>query len=135
MITTLVEGLAQWLSDRDLADYKPVEPYAPTDRAVTIKRLPTTPDTSLAIYPYNTDDATTLPGTEVSIQLRFRGPASDRLYADRWADKVAKELHWRHHFNLGDVRIQRSQRVVTVPLGADDNGREERADSYTFLLM
>lgn len=137
MITTadLVGGLARWLDDEGLADYKTDEPYLKSDRAVTVKRFPASPDIAVAIYPYGTGDATLVPGSTFDVQLRFRGPAGDRLFADRWADEVAAKLHWKHQFLLGDVHVQRSQRVLAVPLGADDNGREERADSYELILL
>lgn len=128
-----MEGLAAWLDEEGLADYKPAG-YSATDRAVTFKRLPTQPDTAVAVAVYGVADATVVPGTQVSIQLRFRAAAGDRLSVDAWADQVADRLHWRHQFMAGTVRVQRARRTIAAMLGVDDNGREERADSYEITL-
>lgn len=133
-ISDLVTGLAQWLDNEGLADYKHSEPYGPADRAVTIKTLPSSPDNALAIFPYGVTDARVLPNLEVRVQLRFRS-AGSRLSVDQWADAVAAKLHWAHHLKLGDITVQRAERTIIAPFGPDDNGREERADSYTFILL
>lgn len=133
-ISDLVAGLAQWLDDEGLADYKPTDPYVSNDRAVTIKSLPTNPDDALAIFPYGVTDARVLPNMEIRVQLRFRS-AGSRLSVDQWADSVAEKLHWAHYLKFGDVTVQRAERTIIAPFGPDDNGREERADSYTFILL
>lgn len=132
-VSNVLEGFAQWLDDNGYAMYKPDEPYAASDHAVTLKRLPTKPDTAVSVTPYMVDDGTVLPTNTVRVQLRFR--AGSDIDVDQWADEVAEALHWNHHFSMGNVQVQRAERVLAASLGLDDNGREERADSYELILL
>lgn len=131
----LVEGLAQWLQDEGLGSYRPDTEYQAGERAITARTLPREPDWAVAIAPYQVDDATTLPTQAVMVQLRFRAPAvGPRTSVDEWADQVAGRLHFRHNFDVGGVHVSRAQRVLVAPLGSDESGREERADSYEIIV-
>lgn len=133
-ISTIIESLAQFLDDTGVASYYPdVYPPGFTGPAVSLKRLPKLPDDAVAVAVYDMDDATVLPGTWVSVQLRFRA-AGARTRVDDLADLAFEQLHFRHHFDMGGVLVQRSRRINMASLGPDENGRDERADNYELLL-
>ena len=131
----IVEGTCEWLDAQGLATYKPGGVYAANDKAATIKRLPSYPDNAVAVSLYSTQDATVLPNATVRIQLRFRAAKGSRTAVDEWADEVASHLHWKRNLTLGAVKVARAERINTAPMGADDNGREERADNYELILL
>ncbi len=64
------------------------------------------------------------------VQLRFRGPKNAPDGADRLADIVRPILTGiSREYGISGIR-----RLSLAPLGADNNGREERADNYYIIL-
>ena len=99
------------------------------------KLVPPNPDWALTVAPYSVTDEVTLPNQTVMMQLRFRAPADQPMTAvDDWADAVADALNLAYQFEAGDVKVARARRTLVAPLGVDDNGRMERADSYEFIV-
>lgn len=134
-LAPLVEGLCQWLNDEGLGTYRPDSSYQAGERAIVVRAFPPAPDWAVAVAPYQVDDATTLPNITVMVQLQFRAPADQPMTAvDEWADQVADQLHFKHNFTAGNVHVSRARRVLVAPMGADDSGREERADSYELIV-
>jgi hypothetical protein len=134
-VAEVVEGLCQWMQDKGHGAYKPADPYEASERAVCAYALPVGPDYAVAVAPYSVDDPTVLPDVRVRVQLRFRAPANlPRTSVDRWADQVASDLHFKHNFTAGLLHISRCQRIIVAPMGADEKGRFERADSYELIL-
>lgn len=133
-VKELLEGLAGWLAAGGFGVYKTTSPYGTADRAITIKRLPASPDWALAVNVYDISDEIMLPTKRVRVQLRFRAPGSPTA-VDEWADNVAAALHGLHHFTAGNVRIERAERINFAALGVDDNRREERTDNYELILQ
>lgn len=133
--TDVITGVCRWLDANEFGTYRADAPYRPADRAITARRLPATPDWAIAVATYGQDDGLVTPDREINIQLRFRTAHEAGITAvDDWADRVFDALHMRHRITMGGVRVQRVVRTLSAPLGADENGREERADSYTLLL-
>lgn len=132
-VSAVTKGLATLLDAEEIGTYRVASAYGPDETAITIKRLPAAPATAIAIAAYDVEDATVVPGDRVRVQLRFRAPG-ERTAVDDLADSVLPLLHWRHHYDLGDIRVQRSERLIVADLGPDENGREQRADSYEFLI-
>lgn len=132
-VAAVRRGLAQWLgANVESATWHETDPYASTDWAVTLRDLPSQPDTAVAVEVYNTQSDLVLPGTEVRVQLTFRGHGD---HADEFADEVLAALHGLHHFTAGDVQIQRARHLFAAPLGPDDNRRERRTDNYELWVM
>ncbi|MBN8883400.1 MAG: hypothetical protein J0H73_13930 [Salana multivorans] len=125
------ESVAAFLVGEGIAALAP----ATAGTAITYKRLPVTPDRAIAVTVYDIEDSITLPDVTVLVQLRFRGETNDRTDVDDLADSVAAVLDGRHQFTVGALHVQRARRVSFSPQGADDNGREERADNYALVLM
>ncbi len=134
-LAPLVEGLCQWLHDEGFGVYRPDSAYQSGERAIVVRAFSPAPDWAVAVALYQVDDATTLPNITVTVQLRFRAPADQPNTAvDEWADQVAGHLHFKHNFTAGTVHVSRARRVLVAPMGADDSGREERADSYELIV-
>lgn len=127
-------GLAEWIgSTVEDAVWSTSEPYAPTNRAVTLRDLPSEPDTAVAVELYHREDDLVLPDTEIRVQLTFRGRGDA---ADDFADDVFQALHGLHHAALpGGLILQRAARLYAAPLGPDDNRRERRSDNYALTFM
>lgn len=132
--TTLTLELCRHLHTLGAGIFNETTPYAPTDHAITIKHLPTSPDHALAVAVYGVEDP--VPGlvdVTVQVQLRFRAPGPV-LAVDEWADRVHGLLQYRHGVVMGDLRVSRVRRLSVAPLGQDANRREERADNYELIV-
>ena len=132
-LENVTRGVCEWLDAQGFAVFRPDTPYVAGERAVTFRALPKAPVEAVSVNLYGVDDDLTLPSTTVSVQLRFR--ASSEATVNVWADQVASSLHMRHGLKMGDLVVQRAVRTIVAPLGVDENGRVERADSYDLLLM
>lgn len=92
--------------------------------------LQATPDQAVAVAAYDgTDDVVN--GLAVRwVQLRFRGSPGDRTGADALASTAFAALQ-----GLARVAgLSLVTRTVVAQLGADENDRQERADSYQIIL-
>lgn len=134
-LSEVLTGLAAFLDSEGVGTWRgDGTPYSPGETAVTLKRLPTSPDAAIAIASYDVEDGTDQPVHRVLVQLRFRAGGS-RTAVDDLADAAKTVLHMRHRYDLpGGVRVQRSRRLSVADLGTDDNRREERADNYELIL-
>lgn len=86
------------------------------------------PDRAVGWRVYDTADGPYLKGRRA--QLRSRGAINDRAGADELADAVVARL----------AAISRERGISHIsdhtftPLGADESGRQERADNFTITL-
>jgi hypothetical protein len=133
-VSEVLLGLAEFLHDEGVAVWRPTTGYLAAERAITIKELPAAPDAAVALSAYGVTDDVVLPDVEVRVQLRFRSGGS-RTAVDDFADDAFDVLHGRHGFTLGTLRVHQARRLSSLPLGADDNRRHERADNYGLILM
>lgn len=131
-VSEVRRGMAEWLGENIESATWSEGAYAPTDWAVTLRDLPSQPNVAVAVEVYNAYSDLVLPGTEVRIQLTFRGHGDT---ADEFADEVLDALHGLHHFTAGNVHIQRARHLYAAPLDPDGNGRERRTDNYELLVM
>lgn len=86
------------------------------------------PDRAVGVRLYDIADADDVRGRRA--QFRFRGSPWDRASADALADEAERVL-------TSLVRFQGISGVVResfARLGADESGRDERADNYTITL-
>ncbi|MFI6182532.1 minor capsid protein [Nonomuraea sp. NPDC051191] len=129
----LLTGLAQLLAAGGVGDWDPDGVYTSAQTALTIGGLPPSPDGAIALAMYGTGTSLDDPvnaDTVVQVQARMRGGADPRL-VDDLADGVYDQVH-----GLADTRLVTgvfvllAQRRIVAPLGRDDSGRWERADSY-----
>lgn len=133
-ISDVLKNLCAYLDSAGVGTYRSTGKYETDETAITIKRLPTSPDRAIAVAAYNSADDITLPTVAVSIQIRFRA-GDNRTDVDDLADEAFSQLHGRHHFLMGEMKVARAHRVNFAGLGVDDNRREERADNYELLFQ
>lgn len=132
----VIDGMCRWLSAQGFGVYRTDTPYVEGEKAIVVRRFPIDPDTALSVAIYDQTDSLQTPDRTVNVQLRFRTGKDARLTdVDDWADDVFQALNMKHGFDMGGIHVQRAVRKITAPLGADENGREERADSYELLLL
>lgn len=104
--------------------------YLASEVAVVYGTLGDTPDRGAGVTLYDGDDSV-VNGLAVRwVQVRFRGPRGDRTGADELASQAFAVMQ-----GLARVAgLSLVQRVIVAQLGTDENGRQERADSYQILL-
>ena len=103
----------------------------PADRVgVFYGPIPDAPDMAVGVRVYGgTDDVEVYSPTR-SVQLLIRGARNQPDSADRLASLAFLMLQGR----MRTGGINHIQRTSFGPLGADVNGREERAENYTITL-
>lgn len=113
-----------WSYDPDPA----ADPYPEDVVGIYYGALQPTPDRAIAVRVYSpiSDDEI----LARRVQLRFRGGAYDVTGADRLAGIAFTVLHELSRVGgISDIR-----RISAGPFGADNTGREERADNYQAIL-
>lgn len=127
----LTEHVCQALADAGLGwKYQPTTPYGSGDVGIFYGDIADSPDQAVGVRVYSTvDDIRT--GLAIRfVQLHFRGAKGVRRGADAMAGKAFGALHGRHHAGV----VSRYVRTSSAQLGADANGRQERADNYQIIL-
>lgn len=128
----LVTRVIETLANRCGWAWRPNGPtYTATETGLYYGPIGTTPDLAVGVTLYATDDDLLLDGSRYSasvrrVQIRFRGAKGDPTSADQLASAAFRALQ-----GLSRVAgLNHAQRILTAPLGVDDNARTERADSY-----
>ena len=103
----------------------------PADRVgVFYGPIPDAPDRAVGVRVYGgTDDPEVYSPTR-SVQLLFRGARNRPDGADELADEAFTPLQRR--VRSGGINF--AYRISFGPLGADGNGRQERADNYQIVI-
>ncbi|MFD4957147.1 minor capsid protein [Microbacterium sp. NPDC058389] len=88
------------------------------------------PDRAVGVRVYGTEDRLTESLSERRAQIRFRGARGDARGANKLAAPAFTLLQGLSRVGgISDIR-----RLSMAPLGADNNGREERTDNYIITL-
>lgn len=109
--------------------------YALSETGIVLKVVPPSPDRSITVTAYATDEPIN-PGDPVltwRVQVRTRAPGMPDV-VDDLAD-AAKDALVVHHQEWNGLRVQRCHRFSVIPMGEDDNRRHERADNYELILL
>lgn len=128
--TQLAHGLAEHLAGAEIALYQPNGTYHPDEVGIAIGVMPTTPPSVLVLTPYPLADDVDQADSVLGLQIRARSPGPDPRPALDLLDAVFDELHGASHLNLGGAVVHLAQRTASVPLGRDQSGRYEHADTY-----
>lgn len=96
-------------------------------------RLPDKPDDAVFIGIY-LDDRHNDTSPTISFQVRGRTAGQDPRTTNTLMDNTFGLLHNISNTTWGDTRVLLCRRTIRAPLGADTNGRYERADSYQLIL-
>ncbi len=133
-VRDVLRGIAAHLDAAGVGKWSETEPVAADQTLIALKRLPQSPDRALAVSVYDLDLDVALPTTGVMVQILARAPgASDDV--DDLADDVIDVMHAVHHATWGALRVERCVHESSAPLGADDNGREERSDNFRIITQ
>ena len=108
--------------------------YSGTSPAVVFGRIPDKPDNLIAVNIYDDQRDRDDTSPDVYVQLRFRTGGRDPRTTNALADSVFLAIHDASNVVWGTTSVLHCRRVVRAPIGADDNGRYERADSYRLTL-
>jgi hypothetical protein len=105
-------------------------PYAAADVAIAYGAIPATPDRAVGVRVYATEDDRVNHLSWRRVQLKHRGARGVPFGADDLAGESFAVLQGlSRHEGISDV-----SRLSMSPLGADGNGREERADNWIIIL-
>lgn len=127
-LTTLICSL---LGDVPGWHWRPNGPeYTAAETAIFYGAIQPDPDRAIGVRVYGTTDLYEESLSSRRVQVRYRGRRRDPDDADNLAQ-------------IGFLRLQGLSRVGGIsgirrdsmsPLGADDNGREQRSENYTIIL-
>lgn len=131
----LVSGLAARIAAAGAGTYRPDgSAYRPDEVPITFGGLPATQGAAIALTPYDSVDDVGHDDRLVSVQVRMRSAGADVRPLWDIADQVFAALHNASDYELDGVAVAWSARSITAPLGPDESGRYEQADSYQFQL-
>lgn len=108
-------------------------PYTSSQVGVFYGPISTAPDRAVGVTLYSATEDLPADGYPMQwrrVQVRLRGARNVPNGADALASQVKTALSALSR----TAGINNTQRVLVAPLGADGNGRTERADSYSITL-
>jgi hypothetical protein len=127
----LTKAVCQVLADRNGWAWRPAgPPYTATEVGVFYGALGATPDRAVGVTLYGGEDELQNGLAVRRVQVRHRGARGRPDGADELASRTFTALQ-----GLARVAgISLATRVLVARLGADENDRQERADSYQIIL-
>lgn len=131
----LVTRICEALGAADVGTWNPAPGATyPTDAtAIVYGPLPTAPDRAVGVTLYGAAEDVPADGYPLQwrrVQIRFRGAKGARAGADSLASRSYAAMTALSR----TAGINTTKRVLVAPMGADGNGRTERADSYLITL-
>lgn len=127
----LTNAVCALLDSLGLGEWRPAGPvYTAAETGIFYGAIGATPDRAIGVSVYATDDDVVTGEATRWAQLRYRGPRNAPNGADTIAGAVFTAVHGTYHAG----GIARLVRTSSAPLGADGNGRQERADNYQIIL-
>ncbi|MBN8881713.1 MAG: hypothetical protein J0H73_05295 [Salana multivorans] len=133
---TILTAAAQQLHAAGVGIYRTNGRYSADETGIVLKTLPTEPDRVIALSTYQVDPDPD-PNAQVDVamlQIRTRGIPNPPTDVDDLAEAAVAALTG-HHQDWPGLRIQRAHTVSTLPLGADQNRRQERTDNLRLLIL
>ena len=129
----LFTGMATAIADQSSAAFRATGTYLSTEIPIVHKTMPDRPDRCIAITFYPVDDGDFI-GTDVlGMQVRERS-AKGHPDCDTVLDEIFDALQNAAHFTANGIRINLVERNSSLPMGLDQNQRQERSDSYYLTL-
>ena len=129
--TEVTMAVCALLDAANVGEWRPAGPaYTAGEVGIFYGPILAAPDRAIGVTCYiQTDDIET-GRADRYVQVRFRGAKSAPNGADILADAAFTALHGVYQVS----GISRITRTSTAPVGADDNGRQERVDNYQLIL-
>ncbi len=125
--TNLLTGVGELLHTASVGKWG--GPFAPTDAAIVIDSLGSTPDKGIALTLYDVEH-TAGTDTVMGLQCRVRGNPKDRTAAKDILDALLDTLHGLEHTTIGGVPIVRIWWQSGANLGPDALNRPEHTANY-----
>ena len=130
---TVEAAVAARLTATGAVAYSPVGVYDGQLPAVFHGRMPATPDDAITVNLY-ADDRAVDRSPHVMMQVRCRTAGRDPRTTNHLADTLFGLLHDQTNVVWGGLNVLSCRRMFRADMGADENGRYERADNYLLIL-
>jgi hypothetical protein len=127
---TLVHGLAEYLATNGVAVYRPTGVYRDDETGIVLGTVPASPPRVVVLTPYPLSDDVDQADSVLGLQVRVRGAGPDPREALDLVDAVFVELHGATHLDLAGALVHLAERTASLPMGRDESGRYEHADTY-----
>ncbi|UFS59473.1 minor capsid protein [Subtercola endophyticus] len=129
--TDLLTGIAGLLDNAGIGvTYRANAPYTAGETGVFFLTMPAAPDRLLVLNIIPMSDYITVAVGRVLLQVAGRGLRNNALDVDSLMDAVFGVLHGRTDLTFGTAHVIQMNRDSAVPMGQDENIRNERADKY-----
>lgn len=126
----LAHGLAGQLAAAGVATYRPAGTYGDEETGLVVGAMPAAPPRVVVLTCYALADDTEGADSLIGLQVRVRSAGPDPRDALDLIDAVFDELHGASHLDLPSVVVHLVRRTASAPMGRDQNGRYEHADTY-----
>lgn len=126
----LAHGLATYLAEHHIGTYRPDGAYGENETGIVIATVPARPSRVVALTPYPVTDVLDQADSVLGLQVRCRSSEPDPREALDLADSVFDLLAGATHLDFDGVIIHLIKRTASGPMGRDENGRYEHADTY-----
>lgn len=131
---TLAHGLGEQLAAAGIATYRPTGTYTAEETGLVVGVMPASPPRVVVLTLYALADDIDQADSRVGLQVRVRGAGPDPRNALDLIDAVFDELHGATHLDLAGVLVHLIERTASVPMGRDQNGRYEHADTFHLIV-
>lgn len=131
----LYAAIATQIAAHTTAVWNPTGIYTASQTGITIKAMPQSPDSIVALTIHDRDDHRDpgLPDQAIRFQVRLRTPKGNPVTVDTLAEAVTAALKG-DHMNWGGITITTCHRYSYIPMGFDANNRPELALNFELLL-
>lgn len=126
----LAHGLALRLAAAEVGVYRPGGVYRDDETGIVIGFVPAAPPRVVVLSCYGLADDVDQADSLIGLQIRVRVGSPDPRDAYELLDAVFEELHGATHLTLAGVVVHLAERTASTPMGRDQNGRYEHADTY-----
>lgn len=133
--TAVMDGLAQHLEDAGVGTFHSTGvAYTAAQVGIFFDTVPAAPDRVIVLTGYAATDDPTQAVSELSLQVRVRGPRQDPRIAYELDDAAFEALQNLPRTGIGGTTVAGIWRTSGAYLGVDGNGRHERSSNYRVSL-
>jgi hypothetical protein len=129
----LAHGLALLLAAGGVGVYRPTGVYRDDETGIVIAVVPAAPSRVVVLSCYALTDDVDQADSLIGLQVRVRAGTPDPRDAYELIDAVFEELHGATHLTLAGTVVHLIERAASAPIGRDQNGRYEHADTYRLI--
>lgn len=127
----IADGFAQIISDATIGVYRADgSAFAAGEIGIVLGELPDEPAQAIGLTPYPVSDNPAGTDGILGLQIMFRGEGVDVRPVWQMRDATFALLQGRMSFTVNGQYISSIWRQISAPLGRDDLGRYEHADTY-----